>query len=397
MAITSPSTDRSVRIAGRIPALLERLVGFDTTSRESNLALISWVEAYLGSFSIQSRRIPDSTGAKANLLARLGPEIDGGIVLSGHTDVVPVDGQPWDTDPFCLTLKEDQRYYGRGTCDMKGFLAQALATVPEWADNPPSKPVYLAFSYDEEIGCLGAPSLISSLMAEDHRPDLVIVGEPTSMEVVCGHKGIANFLVTLTGHEAHSSQPHQGVSAIMAAIPLLGALHRLAADLESHAEEGSIFSPPYPTLTIGVIEGGTAHNILARHCSFCFDLRCPPGIDPEAVLSEFLALIDDTDRDMKRRMPQTGVQLERRSLVPPLAPEKHGMAEELARRLTGDNGPSRAVGFAAEAGQFQMAGLSTIICGPGSIDQAHQPNEYVDASQLERAAGFMSRLFDELA
>ena len=371
--------------------VLKTLVGFDTTSRGSNLALIEWVEAYLDRLAIPHRRVPNADGTKSNLIATIGPLVEGGVVLSGHTDVVPVDGQPWSSDPFALT-RRDGRLYGRGTCDMKGFLALALAAAPEIQASNPKKPVHLAFSYDEEIGCLGAPAMIEVIRRELPLPSLVVVGEPTDMEAVSGHKGIATFHVTVTGREAHSSQTQQGVSANMAAIRLMAHLVELSDRLECDADPASPFTPKGATLTIGVVHGGTAHNILARECSFHFDLRCPPGLDPEVLLGGFFAEVETLDRALKARAPEAGVRVERHSNVPPFAPEADGAAEAFARRLTGDNGPPRVVAYAAEAGQFQRAGFSTVLCGPGSIAQAHQPDEYVEISQMERGAAFMRRL-----
>lgn len=384
----------SESLGARALDILGALVAFDTTSRLSNIALIEWVEAYLDGHGVPHRRAPNADGSKSNLLATIGPNEAGGVVLSGHTDVVPVDGQAWDTDPFKLTGKGDGRIYGRGTCDMKGFLALALAAVPDLVAAGPRKPVHLAFSYDEEIGCLGARDLIKMIAAELPAPALVVVGEPTSMEAVSGHKGIANFGVVVNGHEAHSSQTQLGVSAVMEAVPLLATLRALAEKLEREADPASPFLPKHATLTIGLLNGGTAGNILARECRFQFDLRCPPGLEPETVLAPFYAQVAELDATLKARFPDCGASVQRLTHTPPLAPEPGGVAEAFARRLAGDNGPARVVAFAAEAGQFQQAGYSTVICGPGSIDQAHQPNEYVELSQMERGAAFMARLTD---
>lgn len=381
-------------LTARALEILQTLVGFDTTSRLSNLELVEWVETYLDSHGVAHRRAPNHDGSKSNLLATVGPGVEGGVVLSGHTDVVPVDGQAWITDPFVLTEKADGRIYGRGTCDMKGFLALALAAVQDLAAAGARKPVHLAFSYDEEIGCLGAPDLIRLIEAELPRPALVVVGEPTNMEAVSGHKGISTFTVTVNGKEAHSSQTHLGVSAIMEAIPLLASLKALAAKLEAEADPDSLFAPQHATLTVGLLNGGTAGNILARECQFQFDLRCPPGQDPLKVLEPFYAEVAATDRRLKALYPEAGAKIVQRSGTPPLSPEKDGAAEAFARRLAGDNGPARVVPYAAEAGQFQEAGFSTVICGPGSIDQAHQANEYVERAQMERGGAFMARLID---
>ena len=385
-----PSTQT---LTPRALELMSKLIAFDTTSRLSNLALIEWVEAYLDGLGVPHRRVPNAEGTKTNLIATLGPAIEGGVVLSGHTDVVPVDGQAWNSDPFRVEQR-GSRLYGRGTCDMKGFLGLALAAAPDILAGKPKKPVHLAFSYDEEIGCLGAPDMIKVIAAELPRPALVVVGEPTNMEAVRGHKGISTFKVTVTGHEAHSSQTQLGVSAVMEAVKLMAALSDLAAKLEREADPASPFTPKHATLTIGVVNGGTAGNILARECSFLFDLRCQAGLDPDQILTGFYAQVAELDAAIRARFPECGVKLERRSNTPPLAPEEGGAAEAFARRLTGDNGPPRVVAFAAEAGQFQGAGFSTVICGPGSIDQAHQPDEYVELSQMERGGAFMARLID---
>jgi len=374
--------------------ILASLVSFDTTSRLSNLALIEWVEAYLDGHGVAHRRVPNHDGTKSNLLATVGPAVEGGVVLSGHTDVVPVDGQAWVTDPFVLTPKDDGRIYGRGTCDMKGFLALALAAVPDLVAVEPKMPVHLAFSYDEEIGCLGAPDLIAMIAAELPRPALVVVGEPTDMVAVSGHKGISTFTVTVTGKEAHSSQTHLGVSAIMEAVKLMASLSALAERLEREADPASPFVPKHTTLTIGILHGGTAGNILARECAFQFDVRCPPGQEPLKILESFFAEVAAVDAALKTRFPEAGAKIAQRSGTPGMAVEKDGAAEAFARRLAGDNGPPRVVPYAAEAGQFQQAGYSTVICGPGSIDQAHQANEYVERSQMERGAAFMARLVD---
>ncbi|OYX05677.1 MAG: acetylornithine deacetylase [Caulobacter vibrioides] len=385
----------SEALSARAIDILAKLVAFDTTSRRSNLALIEWVEQYLAELNVPTRRVPNAEGTKSNLMAMIGPAVEGGVVLSGHTDVVPVDGQPWSTDPWVLT-ERDGRLYGRGTCDMKGFLALALAAAPDLAKADLRKPVYLAFSYDEEVGCLGAPDMIDVIAREVPRPALVVVGEPTDMVAVRAHKGIASFKVTVTGREAHSSLTHLGVSANMMAIKLMAMLVSLSERLEREADPNSPFTPKGATLTIGQVNGGTAVNILARECVFIFDLRTPAGMDPVALLSDFFAMASVLDAEIKAKAPEGGVKVERRSLTPAFAPEEDGVAEAFARKLAGDNGPARVVPYAAEAGQFQGAGFSTVICGPGSIDQAHQPNEYVEISQMERGAAFMRRLIEDL-
>lgn len=382
-------------LAAEATAILSDLIAIDTTSRESNLALIDYVEDRLAPLGVTGRRVGNADGSKANYYATLGPVVEGGVVLSGHSDVVPVDGQPWTSDPWLLTQRGD-RLFGRGTCDMKGYLALALATAPLAMRRDLQRPVHLAFSYDEEVGCLGAPAMIGEIARTLPRPAAVVVGEPTNMEVVAGHKGIATWVVTVTGHEAHSSLTHLGISANMVAVRLMQRLADLAEQLATQGDPDGPFCPHHATLTIGQVQGGTAVNILARECRFAFDLRTIPGQDPEAILAPFLQACAEADASLRARFSGAGVEVVRRSLTPSFAPEQNGAAETLARRLAGDNGPVRAVPYAAEAGQFQQAGFSTIICGPGSIEQAHQPDEYIEIAQMQRGAAFMLRLIDAL-
>jgi acetylornithine deacetylase len=384
------------QLSARAIDVLTDLVAFDTTSRGSNLALIEYAEAILAKSGVTSRRVPNADGTKANLMAIIGPHLEGGVALSGHTDVVPVDGQPWTSDPWTLT-RRDGRLYGRGTCDMKSFLALSLATVPDFAAAGLKRPIYIAFSYDEEVGCLGAPDLIAELAKLTPPPATVVVGEPTDMQAISGHKGIASFRVTVTGREAHSSLTHMGVSANMAAIRLMNSLVMLSDRLAAEADPKSPFLPKGASLTVGMVNGGTAVNILARECVFIFDLRTQPDQNPFAILEGFFAEAKAMDIVMKSRAAEAGVLVENRSVTPPFAPEASGAAEALARTLAGDNGPMRVAPYAAEAGQFQQAGFSTVICGPGSIDQAHQPDEFIEISQIERGAEFMVRLVEMLS
>ena len=383
------------RIHDRARAVLERLVEFDTVSHHSNLALIDWVESYLADRGVASRRIESADRRKANLLASVGPSAEGGVVLSGHTDVVPVAGQDWRTDPF-VVAEDAGRLYGRGVADMKGFLALALAATPDFRAANLKRPVHFAFSYDEEIGCFGAPGMIEVIVRDLPRPALVVVGEPTSMEVVSAHKGITAWRVRITGREAHSARTDLGVSAVMAGARLMGELAAIADRLARDADPASPYLPKGASLTIGKVEGGTAGNILARDCSFLFDLRAPAGLDVRATLASFLNLAERLDAEIKARAPEGGVVVEQLADVPPLAADPGGIAETFVRRLAGDNGPTRVASFASEAGQFQIAGLPAVLCGPGSIDQAHQPNEFIEIAQLQRGAEFMARLVEEL-
>lgn len=374
--------------------ILTQLVSFDTTSRGSNLALIKWVEAYLAPYADAIKILPNEDGDKANLWARIGPDVEGGIVLSGHSDVVPVDGQPWSTEPFELT-ENDGKLFGRGSCDMKGFLALALAFAPSMAAADLKKPFYIAISYDEEIGCAGVLSMVDDLVGQDKAPTICWVGEPTLWGVVTGHKGISNHEVKVTGMEMHSSLPHLGASAIHEALEIMGTLRTTAKVLEDNAPPDSLFVPPHATLTIGVVEGGTAPNIIARQCRFLFDLRCPPGVDAAASLKAFYEKVEEVDQRLKAFDPSCGVDVIKYSDAPPLGPEIDGFAEQLARLVTGDN-QTRMVGYCAEAGQFQKAGMSTIICGPGSIEQAHQPDEFVAISQLETGVKVFKKMLNTM-
>ncbi|MEH6789856.1 acetylornithine deacetylase [Parasphingorhabdus sp.] len=381
-------------LAAMAREILDTLIAFDTTSRNSNLELIAWVEDYLAGQGINSTRVVSDDASKANLYATVGPNVAGGVILSGHSDVVPVDGQLWDSDPWTVT-ERNGLLHGRGTCDMKGFIALALAAVPSFKQG--TRPVHLAFSYDEEVGCLGAPAMIEAMTATLPAPALAIIGEPTMMKVITGHKGITVHAVEVLGHEAHSSLTHLGLSANMVAIELMHDLAELARGLWENADPASPFVPPHATLTIGTMEGGTAANILARRARFVFDLRCPPDVDPEAVLAPFKAKVAALDAEMKQAFPAAGVSITRLSNAPPMAPAGSQEAESFVRRLTGDNSPAGVVSYAAEAGQFQQAGFATVICGPGSIEQAHQPNEYLAVEQFARGADFMQRLAEALA
>ena len=374
--------------------LLAQLIAFDTTSRNSNLALIEWVEAFLAARGIASRRVENADGSKANLYALIGPEVEGGVVLSGHTDVVPVDGQPWSSDPWELT-ERGGKLYGRGAADMKSFLALALAHVDAALDAKIQRPLIFAFSYDEEIGCLGAPSLIEDIVRAAPRPAAAIIGEPTSMKVVSAHKGVRSFFVEVTGREAHSSLPDAGVSAVMEALKLMSLVAEMGREARASASD-AYFSPPGATMTIGKVEGGTAANILARRCEFVWDLRSPSMEEGDAIEARFRAAADALDAEIKQRAPEGGVRVTRRSKTVGLSIDRDSAAETLARALTGDN-ETRAMAYAAEAGLFQTAGIPAVLCGPGSIEQAHQPDEWIELSQLEEGAAFMRRLIGKLS
>ncbi|NIC37444.1 acetylornithine deacetylase [Halomonas desiderata] len=372
--------------------MLERLVGFATVSRDSNLELIAFVEGYLDEHGVEHWRVESDDGKKANLLARIGPAVEGGVVLSGHTDVVPVDGQPWSTDPFTLIDKDDGKLYGRGTCDMKGFIACALAELPEWLKRGLDKPIYLALSYDEEVGCIGAPRMIERLMADHPRPAAVIVGEPTLMQPVVAHKGATNLRTTVTGRASHSSQIDQGVSAIHVAARLVTKIEDVMSELRAEGRVDEAFNVAHSSLHVGKIAGGTAINIMARECTFEWEIRHLPGDRVEELLGRVNDYAAELEAEMQRRAPETSIVTEALNVtVPALADDNNAQVLDLCRELLGEQ-PSGAVAYATEAGQFQRAGLPTVICGPGSIRQAHQPDEYIEIEQLAAGTRFMQAL-----
>jgi acetylornithine deacetylase len=376
--------------------ILDRLVAFPTVSRESNLDLVDWVEEYLAGFGVRAHRVYDATGRKASLFASAGPEVEGGVVLSGHTDVVPVDGQVWATDPFTV-VERDGRLYGRGTADMKGFDALALAAVPLALSRGVKRPLQIALSYDEEVGCLGAPPMIDAMAGVVPRAASVIVGEPSMMKAVTGHKGGVGYAVHVKGYEVHSSMMHRGVNAIMWGAKLIEWANAMNEENRAKAVTplAALFDPPWTTLHVGQIAGGTAHNITAGDCRFGVDFRVVPGesmADWEARLREKAAEIEAAMRAVR---PEAGISMAPRFHVPPLEPEEMGRAEGLVRSITGDNG-RHVVSYGTEAGQFQERGYSAVICGPGDIAQAHQPDEFITVAQFEAGERFLGRVVESL-
>jgi acetylornithine deacetylase len=374
--------------------MTERLVAFDTTSANSNRELVDFVVDYLSGHGVDAHVIESDDGTKANLFASIGPEGPGGVALSGHMDVVPVTGQPWDTDPFEVA-RADGRLYGRGTCDMKGFLAICLSLVPEMVAARLARPIHLAFSYDEEVGCLGAPRMIAEIGAALPRPDMVIIGEPTEMMVANAHKGAFGFRSAVVGHAAHSSATHRGVNAIIHAARMIEFLSRLADELRRRApESGAGFEPPHTTISVGTIEGGTAVNIIPRDCRFDWDVRLLPGTDLGEITDRLAAFVEaELLPEMHRVDPASGVETVPIFAVPALLSEPGSPAEALALRLAGSN-RAGVVAFGTEGGQFQEAGIPTVICGPGSIAQAHQPNEFIEVSQIEAGEAFVRGMID---
>jgi acetylornithine deacetylase len=374
--------------------MLARLIAFDTTSRDGNIPLIAFVEDYLDGWGIPHFRVDYEANRKTNLFATIGPGIAGGIVLSGHTDVVPVDGQPWTSDPFALTHR-GERLFGRGTCDMKGFLAVCLAEVPNFLRAGLKSPIHLALSCDEEVGCKGVRPLIAHMRDNLPKPRAVIVGEPTSMKVVNAHKSAVTFSTEVTGHEAHSSLTHHGVNAILVAGELLSEISRIRAEMIAAGDPTERFDPPYSTVHVGVIEGGTAKNIIPRRCAFQWETRLLPTADPDHVPQRFDSFARSLEPAMKAIAPEAGIATEKVNHVPGLAPESESPAEQLALHLAGANS-THAVSYCTEAGLFQQIGIPAVICGPGSIEQAHKPDEYIDISELRKCEAFMGKLTQQL-
>jgi acetylornithine deacetylase len=389
------SDDPEPRLSATLD-LLERLIGFDTESSKSNLELVASVEDYLRGLGVDYVKIPNGPGDKAALFATIGPKIDGGVVLSGHTDVVPVEGQAWTGDPFQLRRAEE-RVYGRGACDMKGFDAICLGMIPEFQKAGLQRPIHILLSYDEETTCRGPLDAIARFGADLPRPGAVLVGEPTLMQVADAHKAVATYRTMVHGHEAHSSKPDLGANAIEAACELVTELYRFAAELAAQGDPSGRFDPPYSTIQVGTIHGGTARNILAKQCVFHWEFRSLPGVPQNLALRHFedyaaRIVAPKLSRYAKDAFIETLTEVE----VPGLKPETGSSAETLALKLAQSN-HTITVPFASEAGQFQLAEVPTVVCGPGSIDQAHQPDEYIEIAQIEAGIAFMRRLAAELS
>ena len=377
--------------------ILDQLVNFPTVSRHSNLALVDWLEDYLTGQGVKCFRHWNEDRQKAALIGHAGPWVDGAVVLSGHSDVVPVDGQAWTSDPW-VVAERDGRLYGRGTCDMKGYVALAVWAVVEAQRRGVARPLQLALSYDEELGCTGAPPMIQTMQQVVPKGAVALIGEPSRMKVITGHKGGTGYNVHVKGYEVHSSLLPEGVSAIMEGARLIQWLNDENAAIQA-APRGAVasrFHPPFTTLHVGRIQGGTADNITAADCRFAVEMRCVPDDDVEARAGAFRAAAAELDKALKAKRPEAGVHLERFFDVSPLRPETGGAAEALVSALTGENATG-VVSYGTEAGQFQDAGYSAVVCGPGDIAQAHQPDEYLEVSEFQAGQRFMERLLERLA
>ena len=372
-------------------ALLADLVGFDTTSRESNLRLIEYVRDYLARFDVPCQLIFNEQRSKANLFATLGPDDRPGIVLSGHTDVVPADGQAWSVPPFSLT-EQDGKLYGRGAADMKGYIACVLAAVPTLLAAPLRLPVHIALSYDEEVGCLGVRSLLAELAQRPHRPLLCIIGEPTELKPVLGHKGKLAMRCDVHGAACHSAYAPQGVNAIEYAAELIGELGRIGAGLRAPELHDPRFEPPFSTVQTGVISGGKALNIVPEDCCFDFEVRALPAHDPRQVAEQLqrYARTEVLPR-MQAVHANSAIRFTELSAYPGLATDRNSQAAQLIAQFCGSDAFS-TVAFGTEGGLFDALGIATVVCGPGSMDQGHKPDEFVSVAQLEACDGMLGRI-----
>lgn len=372
--------------------ILAKLVSFDTTSSKSNVAMADWVSDYLSGQGIESQLLPSNDGLHASLFATIGPAGDGGIGLSGHMDVVPVTGQPWDTNPYEM-VERDGKLFGRGTCDMKGYIACVLAMVPDFKKRQLRMPLHVVLSYDEEVGCTGVKPMIEAFGAALPKPAIVVVGEPSNMTVVDAHKGGYRFRTDIKGKDAHSSKPQLGVGSIMVAADLIAELKRMEKRLTDRFADPR-FDPPYPSITVSMIEGGIAHNIIPPACSFTWGVRAMPGCNSAEILAEFQAFAErDLLPGMRAVHPDCNITTQLLGELPPFSSGVGSPATNLALKLAGQN-ETYAVPYGTEASHFQAAGCSTVICGPGNIAQAHQPNEFLDVAEIDKCLGFLSRVAD---
>ena len=372
--------------------MLARLVAFDSTSHKSNLPIADFIADYLAGHGIEARRVESARGDKTNLFATIGPAGKAGIALSGHMDVVPVTDQAWSSDPFELR-EEGEKLYGRGTCDMKGFIACALAAVPAFVEADLARPIHLAFSYDEEVGCVGVRSLIAELGRHLPKPAIVVVGEPTGMKVVNAHKGIHAFTTEFAGRAAHNSMPHLGVNAVEFAGRFIGEIERLAAELRER-RDGPRFDPPYTTLTVSTIAGGEAVNIVPKSCRLTWQFRAVPATDPREVERRLEAFANGALLPaMRATSPETAIETTKRNEVPSFAASGGSEAVSLALKLAEQN-ELHAVSFGTEAGLFEAADAPAVVCGPGHVDQAHTADEFVEVAQLDECSAFLERLVE---
>ena len=395
MKTATEPTSISTQPSAELLAMIERLIAFPTVSKDSNLGLIEWTRDYLAGLGATSRLTYDATGKKANLFATLGEGSRPGLVLSGHTDVVPVEGQAWDTDPFKATVVGD-KLYGRGSADMKGYIATALVMAPKFLARNADAPLHFAFSYDEEVGCLGVRSLIQDLKDIGLKTAGCIVGEPTLMQPIIAHKGTHRFRCCITGREAHSSYTTQGVNSIEYAARIIVYIRQMADRLAQLETRDYAFTVPFTTMQTGLIRGGLAANIVPKDCEFIFEARTLPGASEHKLFQEVKDYAATLLPEMQRVEPNAAIKLDMIASAPGMNMQESDDIVKLAASLT-RNKPNGAVSYGTEGGLFQAAGIPTVICGPGDIEQAHRPNEFVSLAQLAQCEAFMQRLLDNEA
>ena len=384
-------TDNPESLARDSIALLRQLVAFDSVSRNSNLPIIDFIEQYLQERGVTCMRVASPDGKKSNLLARIGPDVAGGLVFSGHTDVVPIDGQAWDSDPFSVD-ERDGKLYGRGTSDMKAFIAICMALTPHLSGLKLAKPIWFAFSYDEEVGCLGVPHLLDYVVKHVPAPAFALIGEPTMMQVVTAHKGVVSFEVEVIGLEGHSSKPHQGVNAVHYAADIVHYLVGEAKAVEAQGMRDERFDPPYSTIHVGTLNGGTARNIIPKECKFEWEIRPLPGEAYERIVERFKKHCGDLRQEMQERYKGCDIIIRPKSHMSgvTLPASAQAFCQTVMRAALTNR--ELAVSFGTEAGEFNDHGIPAIICGPGNIEQAHKPNEFIELSQIRACVEFMLRL-----
>ncbi len=375
--------------------ILNRLIGFASVSSESNLDIVSWIENYLSQHGITSCRIPDRTGRKASILATIGPSERAGVVLSAHTDVVPVAGQDWTSPPFTATAR-DSRIIGRGATDMKGFIASVLAHVPHFKAAAAATPVHIALSYDEEVGCLGAPDLVAEVAAAAVKPALCIVGEPTGLRIGYAHKGKVARRVIVTGRGGHSALPHRAANAVFAAARIVTALEDLALRTASAGQRDAAFDPPYTTIHVGSLHGGTALNFVPDRATLEFEIRYIPGTDVNALLAEADAAIAEAHQNLRAQAPEADISVENMASYPALSTAVASAVVATAQRLADGGDSATTVSFGTEAGLYAQAGIPTVVCGPGDIGRAHKADEWIGTDELAGADRMMQRLARQL-
>jgi acetylornithine deacetylase len=381
-----------------VEKILAKLISYPILGGEPNLKIINWIKEYIESFGIEVQLVFNENKSKASLHCRIGPPVDGGVILSGHTDVVPVEGQTWLTDPFTLIDKSDGKFYGRGTCDMKGFLACCLVVLPEMVKANLKTPIYFAFSYDEEIGCLSGSQLAQAIATfYNEKPKFAIIGEPSLLKPIIGQKGICILETYVNGSAGHSSRIKNEVSAVHEAAKLIVWLENKMDQLISENRLDNRFDPPHSSIHVGMINGGIAPNVIADKASFFWDLRTIPMDSVEEIVAEFKTYCSERESELKAIFSDFSIETkENHPPVPHLDTKENVAIVNLIKNISGETNLS-AVSYASEAGQFANEGFQAVICGPGDISQAHRQNEYITKNQLNKGVEMIQNLINEFS